>query len=131
MAARAEGTFQIRGWEETRYADMEAGRGLAEAAVTQDFAGDITGTGAVRWHMCYRSDGTADWVGMQQISGQIAGREGTFVLRTVGTFDGAKASGDWQVVVGSGTGEMAGLTGTGRIEAPMGQQATYSLDYDL
>ena len=57
--------------------------------------------------------------------------KGSFVLETTGSFDGGKASADWTVVSGSGTGKLEGLQGTGRMEAPMGGTAEYQLDYTL
>ena len=99
--------------------------------MTQKFSGDIEGEGSVQWLMCYRADGTADWIGMQRIVGKVNERSGSFVLQTVGTFDGTVAAGDWSVVPGSGTDELEGLTGKGRMEAPMGSQATYTLDFAL
>ena len=131
MTTHGTGTFQITSWDEDRYTEMEGERGLSQANVTQSFSGDIEGAGSVRWLMCYRPDGTADWVGLQHVEGRIGDRSGSFVLQTVGTFDGSKAAGRWSVVAGSGTGELAGLSGEGRIEAPMGSQATYTLEYEL
>jgi len=81
--------------------------------------------------MAYRPDATADYVGLQRITGTLAGRSGTFVLSTVGTFDGQEASGTWTVLAGSGTDELAGLTGTGTFSAPSGGEPSVSLDYDL
>ncbi|HSK90190.1 MAG TPA: DUF3224 domain-containing protein, partial [Euzebyales bacterium] len=124
-------TFEVAAWEEDAYTEMDDDRKLSQADVAQNFAGDIEGSGSVRWQMCYRPDGTADWVGMQHVDGRIGDRSGSFVLRTAGTFDGATAAGEWSVVTGSGTGALETLTGSGRMEAPMGSAATYVLDYEL
>ena len=35
---------------------------------------------------------------MQHVAGSIGDRSGSFVLQTAGTFDGAKAAGEWTVV---------------------------------
>jgi len=129
--ARSAGAFRITSWDEQDYAGEKDGSRMSEANVTQEFDGDIEGTGSVRWLMCYRADGTADYVGLQHIVGRVGGRAGSFVLRSMGAFDGSKAAGDWSVVQGSGTGELEALTGTGRIDAPMGAQATYILDYEV
>jgi hypothetical protein len=37
--------------------------------------------------------------------------------------------GDWFVVPGSGTGELAGLRGEGGFEAALGEHASITLDY--
>jgi hypothetical protein len=131
MAAHATGSFEIAGWDENRYEEMDGGGGLAQADVKQRFAGDIEGTGSVRWLMFYRADKSADWVGLQLINGQVGGRRGSFVLQSGGVFDGSQVRGEWSVLGGSGTGELEGLSGSGQIEAPMGSKATYTLDYEL
>ena len=128
---RAEGTFEIAAWDEDAYTEMDGNRKLSQADVTQHFTGDIEGSGDVRWQMCYRPDGTADWIGMQHVDGRIGDRSGSFVLQSIGTFDGAKATGEWTVVTGSGTGAFENLAGSGRMEAPLGSAATYVLDYEL
>jgi Protein of unknown function (DUF3224) len=131
MATNGKGSFTVTSWNEDRYVDIEGDRGLSQADVTQDFTGTIEGEGAVRWLMSYRPDGTADWVGYQRIVGRLGDRTGSFVLQSTGTFDGTTAAGDWAVVPDSGTGELAGLRGTGRMEAPMGTEATYTFEYEL
>ncbi len=131
MTASANATFSLDGWDEAPYEELADGRKLTRASVKQTFSGDIAGAGTVEWLMAYRPDATADYVGLQRITGTLAGRSGTFVLSTVGTFDGQEASGTWTVLAGSGTDELAGLTGTGTFSAPSGGEPSVSLDYDL
>ena len=91
MAQHAEGTFEVTSWNEEPYVNVDDDRKLTRASVTQQFTGDIEGEGSVEWLMCYRSDATADWVGMQRVVGRIGDRSGSFVLQNVGTFDGSAA----------------------------------------
>ncbi len=128
---RANGNFEIKDWQEDAYQQIDGGGKMTRADVTQGFTGDIEGEGKVQWLMCYRADGTADFVGMQRIVGTVGDRKGSFVLETSGTFDGGAATGRWNVVPGSGTGELEGMTGEGTYEAPKGPQATFSIDYDI
>jgi hypothetical protein len=127
----AQGKFDIASWDEEPYVEIDEARKLTRATVTQRFSGDITGEGSVQWLMFYRTDGTADFVGLQRVVGQLGDREGSFVLHTDGSFDGSTASAEWTVVRGSGTDDLDGLQGTGRMEAPMGSTASYELDYTL
>ena len=54
------------------------------------------------------------------------------MLQQVGTYEGTTARATWQVVPGSGTGDLTGLRGEGGYVAEHGQpQAPYTLDYDL
>ena len=131
MTTTAHATFTLDGWDEQPYAELAEGRKLTRASVKQTFSGDITGEGTVEWLMAYRPDGTADYVGLQHIVGTLGGRSGSFVLSSPGTFDGQEAAGTWTVLIGSGTDELAGLTGTGTFSAPSGGEPTVSLDYDL
>ena|SRR5689334_5954319 len=127
----AKGQFELASWNEDTYEELGSGGKLTRASVTQQFSGDVTGAGAVEWLMCYQADGTARFVGWQRVDGSVGGAEGSFVLATDGEFDGGKAVGRWTVVPGSGSGDLAGLTGEGRFEAPHGPTATFTLDYDL
>jgi Protein of unknown function (DUF3224) len=129
--AKARGTFEITNWDEKTYAGGDNSAKLTRASVTQRFTGDIQGDGSVEWLMCYRQDGTADWLGMQRVDGTLQGRSGSFVVQTVGSFDGGAASGTWSVVDGSGSGGLLGLKGSGRMDAPKGATPTYELDYEF
>jgi Protein of unknown function (DUF3224) len=132
MAARATGKFEIKGWDEKPYGEIEGTRKLSQASVKQAFSGDIEGEGDVQWLMCYREDETADFVGLQRVVGQLGDRSGSFVLlQTDGTFDGSVARGRLSVVPGSGTGELEGLSGEGEFRAPHGSEASVTLDYEL
>jgi hypothetical protein len=128
--ANASGGFELSSWSEETYDEGQAGK-MTLATVTQGFSGDITGDGAVRWLMAYRADGTARFVGMQQVDGELGGRRGSFVLETAGDFDGTMARWSATVVPGSGTGDLAGLEGAGTFGAEHGPEATYEIHYQL
>jgi hypothetical protein len=131
MAETATAIFKLEGWDENTYEELDGGRKLTRAEVKQAFSGDIEGEGAVVWLMAYRPDETADFVGLQRIRGSLGGRSGTFVLQTSGTFDGKVAAGGLEVLAGSGTGELEGLQGRGRLSAPMGGTPEITLEYEL
>ena len=130
--ATAKFTGKIEDWNETTIAEIEAGGKLTQASVKQSFAGDLEGDGSVDWLMCYRPDQTAEFVGMQRVVGRIGDRAGSFVmLQTDGTFDGKVAKGKLTIVPGSGTDELAGLSGSGEFNAPMGGEPSSELEYEL
>ena len=128
--AEASGDFSVTSWDEETYAELEAGK-LTRAKVMADFTGDIAGSGRVEWLMCYRGDGTADYVGFQDIEATLDGRRGGFVVTSTGTFDGKVAEGPWTIVEGSGRGDLATIAGSGHFSAPLGGGASYRLDYQL
>jgi hypothetical protein len=127
----ANATFQVTGWDENPYAEHGDSGKLTLAEVKQEISGDIEGSSDVRWLMAYTAADQAEFVGVHVVTGTVGGQEGSFVLRSVGTFDGAVAAADVTVVAGSGTGGLAGLAGTGRFTAPMGDTAEVTLDYTL
>jgi hypothetical protein len=132
MSTHAMAKFTIEGWDEKPYAELEDGGKLTKASVKQALSGDIEGEGAVEWLMCYRPDQTADFVGLQRITGRIGARAGSFVAaQTDGTFDGKEARGALSVVPGSASGELEGLRGSGEFRAPRGGEASISLDYEI
>jgi Protein of unknown function (DUF3224) len=67
----AIGEFKVTDWREETYADRNPGK--LTPAGNKGFFGAIDGSGRVEWLMCYREDGTAEYVGMQQMDGTIDG----------------------------------------------------------
>ena len=128
---RARGSFEVTSWDEEPYEEMEEGGKLTRTSVAQTFTGDIEGVGGAQWLMSYRPDGTAHFVGLQRVRGKVAGRHGSFVLETIGEFDGKLAAWSASVVDGSGTGALRALRGKGRFEAPHGSRASFDVDYQL
>jgi hypothetical protein len=129
--AKAHGTFEVVSWNEETYEERDGHGKLTRASVTQSFAGDVQGVGAVQWLMAYRSNGTAHFVGLQRVTGVIGTHRGSFVLETIGEFDGTQATWKASVVPGSGTDELAGLAGEGTFGAPHGSNASFDLTYSL
>lgn len=126
----ATATFEVTGWDEVTVAEWDGGK-VSRASVTQSSTGDVTGECATEFLMCYAADGTAHYVGLQRITGSLAGVDGSFVVESLGDFDGGAASGTVRVVEGSGTGGLAGLRGDGKFHAPKGPTATFTLDYTM
>jgi hypothetical protein len=127
----ASGEFEIASWNEETYHDLEGDAKMTRASVEQTFSGDLSGEGGVEWLMCYGQDGTARFVGLQRFEGTLAGRRGSFVVDSVGDFNGEEAKGAWAVVAGSGTGELLNIKGHGNFNAPMGGTPSWTFDYLL
>ena len=127
---RATGSFQVLSGGEEPYDELDGGIRLTHASGAQAFSGHIEGDGSVHWLMLYRADKTAHFVGLQRITGSIGGRTGSVVLAAEGDHDGAESRIRLIVIDGSGTGELTGITGKGRLVAP-GRTGSYELDYEL
>jgi len=74
--------------------------------------------------------GSAGYVAIEQVTGTLAGRTGTFMLQHTGTMDRGTPALLVTVVPDSGTGGLAGLRGTMTITAEGGRHA-YEFSYTL
>jgi uncharacterized protein DUF3224 len=99
--------------------------------VEKTFTGDLTGEGHVEYLMMYAADGTATFVGLERIVGELAGRAGSFVLQRTGVFEGGIAKESYSVVAGSGTGALQGLRGHGTSAVGHGMEHPFALSYEL
>ena len=126
---RASAVITVRTYEPSAYDERAEGPALSRIHVEESFSGDITGDGVVEFLQAAQADGSASFVGIERVTGQIGGRQGTFLLQDAGTVAGNIVSGDWFVIPGSGTGELAGLRGEGGFRANLGEGAQVHLDY--
>ncbi|MFB6888421.1 DUF3224 domain-containing protein [Kitasatospora sp. NPDC056327] len=125
MTTTAKGTLDVSDWEEAVTAEGEGRSKQANAHCLSTFTGDLQGTGRADWLLVYVGDGTA-FVGTQRFEGTLGGRSGSFVLRTRGSYTETGVEVEWEVVPGSGSDELAGLTGEGGY-----RNADYTLEYTL
>jgi hypothetical protein len=75
--------------------------------------------------------GSAGYVAMEQVSGTLHGRTGTFVLQHTGTMTRGVPQLSVTVVPDSGTGELVGLSGRMEIKIAEGGKHSYELEYSL
>jgi hypothetical protein len=132
LTTRAAASIEVSDWQPEPLDTGGAGPQLIRIAVRESFTGDITATGHAAMLQVLSADGSATFVAVERITGTLAGRTGSFVLQDRGTLaaDGT-VSGEWFVVPGSGTEELAGLSGDGGFTAAVGQHASAWLDYTL
>lgn len=126
---RATAVITVHKYEPSTYDEQGEGPTLTQIHVEESFSGDITGNGVVEFLQAAGADGSASFVGIERVTGQIAGRQGTFLLQDAGTVAGTIVSGDWFVIPGSGTRQLAGLRGEGGFRANLGEGAQVHLDY--
>jgi Protein of unknown function (DUF3224) len=125
----AKGGFEIKDWQENP-AGAKTGHKVTRASVKQRYTGDIKGTGTIEYVMAYRPDKTAEYTGVEVITGSIGVRKGSIALLLRGEYDGKEAITRWQVIPGAGRGDLKNLTGKGEFSAPMGSKGKYTLTYE-
>jgi Protein of unknown function (DUF3224) len=112
MQTIMEARLRIESWDEKPYRELGGGSKLTRADVLLSGPDDGLTSATSEALMFYRADGTSSYVTLMHITGTLDGRAGSFVLQGHGTYDGTTAHGQSHVVKGSGTGELAGLSGT-------------------
>jgi hypothetical protein len=74
--------------------------------------------------------GSAGYVAIEQVSGSLSGKRGSFVLQHFGTMDQGSDRLVLEVVPGSGTGQLAGLAGKMAIRIEEAQHY-YDFEFEL
>ena len=126
---RLHALITVRTYEPVPYDEPAAGPTLTRIHVEESFSGDIEGDGLDEFLQAGAADGSASFVGIERVTGRLAGRRGTFLLQDAGTVEGNAVRGEWFVVPGSGTEELVGLRGTGGFSANLGEGAQVHLDH--
>lgn len=99
---------------------------------TKDFSGDLDARGVGL--MISAGDpqlGSAGYVAMEIVSGSLAGRQGSFALQQLGKMHAGSSSLVYEVVPGSGEGELSGLAGTIGLVIEDDGTHRYELEYTL
>jgi hypothetical protein len=130
MPTHVTGTFVVKLTPQTTVPDTEEatiGRMLLDkqffGALEASSKGQMLSTmGEVK--------GSAGYVAIERVKGSLSGRAGSFALQHTGTMDRGAPQLSVTVVPDSGTGELAGLTGSMDIQIEAGKHS-YTFDYTL
>ena len=128
MTTHASGTFDVKMTPQT--ADDKSAA-VGRFSLDKQFHGDLAGTS--KGEMLAISGavaGSAGYVAMEQVTGTLNGRTGTFALQHTGTMTRGAAQLSINVVPDSGTGELTGLSGKMDIKIAEGKHF-YEFDYTL
>ncbi len=136
MSRRANATFTISKWDEQTWDGQPAqeveGSKLTRAEIAYRYTGETEGESEQQYLMTYSEGSPTIFIGLERITGSLNGKSGSFVLQHEGSDAEGGVVANYQVVPGSGTGELAGLRGKGRMEIA-GHAESYSLvlDYEF
>ena len=127
--ARASGTFDVKLTQQS--IDEDSGTTLGRYAMEKQFRGELDATSKGEMLSAgTETKGSAGYVAQERVSGTLAGRSGSFVLQHTGVMNRGAPGLTITVVPDSGTGALAGITGTMNIIIEAGKHS-YELDYDL
>lgn len=128
MTTTAHGTFDV----EIVPAPPELGGAVQRMELTKRFSGDLDATGTgIMLSAGDAERGSAGYVAIETVRGALAGRSGGFSFVQLGLMDAGTHTLHYEVVPGSGTGELAGITG--RLELTIDPDGVhrFALTYDL
>jgi hypothetical protein len=117
---KAEAAFSPKKWDEKTYDQASPRTKMTRSSVLFEYSGQVQGEGAVEYLMFYSSfdekdphRATAEYIGLIRFKGTLNGKAGTVVLEDRGAFDAATARSSLRILPGSGTEQLAGISGAG------------------
>lgn len=127
--AHATGSFDVKLTPQSD--DFLKGTLLGRMSIAKQFHGNLEGTS--KGEMLTGGDvtkGSAGYVAIEQVTGTLDGRSGSFILQHSGTMTRGAPQLSISVVPDSGTGQLAGLAGTMTIKITDGKHF-YDFAYTL
>ena len=107
------GKFEVTMKPLDNYSTNEIGSKLGRMSLDKMFHGALTAKSEGEMLSAMSPvDGSAGYVAIEKVDGNLEGKVGTFVLQHFGIMSGDKSRLILEVVPASGTGELTGLTGT-------------------
>ena len=130
MPTVAKGTFTV---EMKPQAEPNTAEGVSLGRMSLDkrFEGDLVATGKGEMLTALTPiKGSAGYVAIERVMGTLQGRSGSFVFQHSGTMDQGAQRLSITVVPGSGTGALAGISGSFTINITEGKHF-YEFEYSL
>lgn len=125
------GKFDVKTNPIEGYASGKDGVSLNRMSIDKTFHGELNATSKGEMLAAMSPvKGSAGYVAIEQVSGELSGKNGSFVLQHFGTMDKGKERLILEVVPDSATGELEGLTGSMKIIREDGKHF-YEFDYQL
>jgi hypothetical protein len=130
MSLHGEGIFEVKN-APLGADDALTGTAIGRFALDKQFHGDLEGSS--KGEMLGAGNpatGTAGYVAIEQFTGALSGRNGSFAMQHFGTMEENKFDLLVKVVPGSGTGDLTGIAGTMSIAVANGKHS-WKFDYSL
>lgn len=131
ISMNISGTFDVELKPLDAYAEGINGCILGRMSIDKTFHGDLSATSKGEMLSAMTPvQGSAGYVAIEQVSGELNGRQGSFVLQHFGLMAGGDDELLLKVVPDSGAGELEGLSGEMLIRIENGQHF-YDFDFNL
>jgi hypothetical protein len=125
MTETAHGTFEVT------ITPQDSDDGIGRLALAKAWSGDLYGAGhGLVLSAGDPAQGRAGYVALELVEGTLQGRAGSFCLQQLGVMRDGGQELRYDVVPGSGTGELTGIEGSLSLTIEDGGH-TYELTYTL
>ena len=133
---RADGTFSVKSFVPADVAPepaIETALPVGLARMEKHYEGAVAGRSATLFTSAFsQQTGVGTYVAMESFEGSVDGRAGSFNFAHSATTSGTDRAAEFFLIVpASGTGELAGITGTGGLTIDADGTHRIWLDYDL
>lgn len=128
---KASGEFQVKLQPMDSYAKGSEGINIGRMSIDKTFSGDLVATSQGEMLSAMTTvKGSAGYVAIEQVSGSLCGKQGSFVLQHFGTMNHGKDRLVLEVISDSGSGELKGISGKMLIKIENGRHF-YEFDYEV
>jgi len=128
---KASGKFDVKLNPLSAHAGGSDGVNLGHMSINKTYHGDLEARSQGEMLSAMTStQGSAGYVAIEQVSGVLSGRKGSFVLQHFGTMTRGENRLILEVIPDSASGELLGLSGSMVINIEDGKHF-YELEYDL
>jgi hypothetical protein len=133
---RANGTFSVKAFNPTSLAPepaIETALPVGVVLMEKHFDGGIAGRSATVFTAAFnQTTGVGTYVAMESFDGTVDGREGAFNFVHSASTGGSDRSAEYFAIVpSSGTGQLAGISGTGGLVIDPDGTHRIWLDYEV
>ncbi len=132
MTQHAGGPFEVKITPQKPDTQVARSANLGRLTIDKRYHGDLEGS-AKGEMLATQSEvkGSAGYVALERVTGKLHGRSGSFVLQHSATMQRGAPQSSVTVVPDSGTGELAGLSGSMRITVAPDGAHSYEFDFRI
>jgi hypothetical protein len=132
MSKWASGAFDVKVTPQKPDTQIARSANLGRLTIDKRYHGDLEASGkgemlAIRAEV----EGSAGYVALERVTGTLNGRNGSFVLQHSATMTRGSAASSITVVPDSGTGELAGISGSMKITVAPDGAHSYEFDFGI
>ena len=129
---KATGPFDVKIAPQKPDNPQAEAAGLGRMSLDKQYHGDLeAGSQGEMLSILDRATSSGGYVAMERVTGKLQGRSGSFALQHNATMDHGAPQLNIIVVPGSGTGELAGISGSMTIRIEPGGHHFYDFEYTL